>query len=91
LLGLILVSFVLVLVVPFGLFTGAMTMHATEDSFNFQVIYISFILLTTVASYFISSIPMIGMAVQYHNLIEKKEAVGLAGEIDRIGGEGETS
>jgi hypothetical protein len=34
---------------------------------------------------------MIGMAVQYHNLIEKKEAVGLAGEIDRIGGEGETS
>ncbi len=80
---LMLIFYVPQLVVSFIAGFHAAEGTAVTGSYNFLTIAASFI--ATIGYYLFYAIPLTGFAFHYHNLIERKEATGLIGEIDSIG------
>lgn len=95
--GLLVVFFLLMVVVgfivvmPSILATMLVTMHSTDQATsmsNIKWVLVGLTLASTVISYLCYAIPMIGISVHYHSLVERKESKGLSQEIDQIGGSG---
>ncbi|MEQ9440747.1 MAG: hypothetical protein RIG62_16980 [Cyclobacteriaceae bacterium] len=56
-----------------------------EQSLFYQLLYIIAQIINTVCSQFLTSIPLLALAFQYGNLIEKKESTGLMQDIQALG------
>jgi hypothetical protein len=91
--GLIFILYLIMLIASYTLmFAGsiissAASLHTTSTEVNEQVgwISISFVILIYLVQMFLGTLPNIGIAFQYFNLVELKEAKGLLGKIDTLG------
>jgi hypothetical protein len=78
-------------IVPWYVVTVVTALHNTaidtfqEPSLTWQIMTIVFFTLYYLAQMFLAALPNVGIAFQYFNLVELKEAKGLMHQIDSIG------
>lgn len=101
--GLIVVLYIIGVVVsyafsiPYYAITMMNALHNTsaetfeEPSSGMQYLTIGFFSLYYMVQILLSSLPNVGIAFQYFNLVERKEAPGLMSHIDNLGTEGPAS
>ncbi len=94
-LGLIVSTMSYLFILPWYIATMISTFHSAstgvfqEPSFNYKLITIVSFTLYYLAQTVLYSIPNVGIALQYFNLVELKEAKGLIDEIETIGQPGQ--
>ncbi|MBS1911912.1 MAG: hypothetical protein JST22_08005 [Bacteroidetes bacterium] len=59
--------------------------NGTTDPERFSVLYAVCAILAMTLSYLVSLLPTLGVVLQYHNLVEKMDAVGILARIATIG------
>lgn len=64
---------------------GEFTQAAEDSSMVYMVLYFICYGLYTLANYMLYALPLLGVAFQYFNLVEKKEASGLLNRLDSFG------
>jgi len=86
-----------ILSIPYYALTLVNTLHNTstetfgEPSSSMNILVVTFFSLSYLVQVLLSSLPNIGIAFQYFNLVERKEAPGLMGHIENLGKEGPAS
>jgi hypothetical protein len=80
-----------VFIIPWYVVTVVSALHNTsvdtftEPSMTWQLMTIGFFTLYYLAQMFLAALPNVGIAFQYFNLVELKEAKGLMNQIETIG------
>jgi hypothetical protein len=95
--GLIMVLYLIMMtvsylfIIPWYIYTGVTALHSTstatfqEPSTAWQIVTILFFGLYYLVQMILAALPNIGIAFQYFNLVELKEAKGLLNRIDSLG------
>jgi hypothetical protein len=101
--GLLLVLYIIgaivsyVFAIPYYALTFVNALHSTSTetfeapSSGMNILSVAFFSLYYMVQVLLSSLPNIGIAFQYFNLVERKEAPGLMSHIDNLGTEGPVS
>jgi hypothetical protein len=85
---LVMITISYIFIIPFYVVTITSALHSTStDVLNTETTWTSIIFFTLyyLAQMILGALPNVGIAFQYFNLVEMKEAKGLLGKIDTLG------